>query len=77
MEKVRTQAVLKGGINILNKFKYIMIELSNIELYKSQPLSNTIKEFIINSGFELTSVYNKSFNSEQRLIQADYLFKRI
>ena len=69
--------VLKGGVNILSKFKYIMIELSNIELYEYQPLANTIKEFIINNGFELTFVYNKSFNSDQKLIQADYLFKRI
>ncbi len=69
--------VLKGSTKVINKFKYIIIELSNIELYENQPLASEVFEFIIQNNFEHTFTYNKFLKNQKDIIQADYLFTRI
>tara|TARA_B100000886_G_scaffold335824_1_gene293575 strand:+ start:85110 stop:85790 length:681 start_codon:yes stop_codon:yes gene_type:complete len=69
--------VLKGSKEIINKFKYIIIELSNIELYINQPLAMEVIKFIEKNSYELSCTYNKFINKNNELVQADYLFKRI
>ena len=68
--------VLKGSLEILHKFKYIIIELSNIELYTNQPLANEVIKFIEHNSYELTCSYNKYLNKNNNLVQADYFFTR-
>ena len=45
--------VLKGAKQYLNKVKAIWLEVSNIELYKGQPLTSDIEGFMKSRGFEL------------------------
>ena len=45
--------VLKGAKKYLNKVKAIWLEVSNIELYKGQPLTSDIEDFMKSRGFEL------------------------
>lgn len=65
--------MLLGSTKSLQYIKYIIIELSFIELYKSQPLFDEIYSFLLNSNFlmkDIIYIYKKN-NS---LVQGDFLF---
>ena len=68
--------VLKGSSNILKKIKYIIIEVSNDEIYSKQPLSNEIIEYLDLKNFEFfkkNSITTKI--SKSNFSQVDMLFK--
>jgi FkbM family methyltransferase len=44
---------LKGGIKTINKFNYILCEVSIVEMYRDQPLWPEISAFLKNHGFTL------------------------
>ena len=67
--------VLKGANDLLEKFKYIYIELSFKEFYKSQILGWEIINFLENKKFKLIRSENCIYDKLE-LIQGDFLFKR-
>ncbi|WP_032524838.1 FkbM family methyltransferase [Prochlorococcus marinus] len=68
--------VLKGANDLLEKFKYIYIELSFKEFYKSQILGWEIMNFLENKKFKFIRSENCIYDKLE-LIQGDFLFKRI
>lgn len=69
--------VLKGCESILNKFSYVYVECSFIELYEGQALAGEVINFLSGSDFMLNGVYNMSYDHNGKAIQADFLFKKI
>ena len=67
--------VLKGSETLLSKFSFIYCECSFIELYTGQKLAPEIIQWLNQKGFMLSGVYNLSYDSFGRAIQADFLFK--
>ncbi len=45
--------VLEGAREYLDKIKMIWLEVGIVELYKGQPLKNSVIEFLNNNGFEI------------------------
>lgn len=76
--------VLKGAGSYLRKIKVIWLEVSDISLYKYQPLRTDIEQFMNNSGFKLIKTELKDNFGDQMYINQSYfrevsfvLFKKI
>jgi len=67
--------VLKGAESSLELVKYIYIEVSFLELYSGQKLSDDISLFLIKKGFKLKSIHNISYFNNLS-VQAYFLFER-
>ena len=67
--------VLRGGEDLLDKFKYIYIELSFKEFYKSQILGWEIINFLENKKFKYIRSENCIYDKLD-LVQGDFLFMR-
>jgi len=67
--------VLKGAGQLLEKFKYIYIELSFKEFYESQKLGWEIIQFLSFKNYKFIRVENCIYD-DLILIQADFLFIR-
>lgn len=65
---------LNGCNKLLNKFKYIYVEASFVELYLGQALAYEIIKFLADKRFILNGVYNVDINSMGKAIQADFFF---
>lgn len=65
---------LQGCGALLDKFKYVYVEASFIELYVGQALATEVVSFLFDRGFKLLCVANLSRGASQRPIQADFLF---
>jgi FkbM family methyltransferase len=61
--------ILKGGQTIINKAKYLIIELQNVEYNRGAPLENVTIEYLQSNGWEI--VESKFSNNGP---DADYLF---
>ena len=67
--------ILKGSTNLLKKIKYIIVEVSDNEIYTNQPIANEIIKHLYNKNFTIlkenlpTKINNSSF------VQRDILFK--
>lgn len=68
--------VIEGCDILLEKFRYIYVELSFITLYQGQPLASEIVERLLENGFHLECVANLTRGKSRRPIQADFLFVR-
>ena len=66
--------VLHSGKDVLNKIKYIIIEVSDKILYENQALSNDIIQFLKKKNFSIhrESLPNKIYKTD--IIQKDILF---
>lgn len=69
-------AALKGMPRLLEKARYVYVEVSFEELYEGQPLAPEIIEWLAGHGFRLAGMYNVSFTKDGVAVQADALFKR-
>ena len=67
---------LVGCTALLDRFKYVYVEASFIELYAGQALATEVIGFLIDRGFTLMCVANLSNGASPRPIQADFLFVR-
>jgi len=67
---------LKGCDALLERFKYVYVEASFIELYVGQALATDIIALLLSRGFNLKCVANLSRGKSARPIQADFLFTR-
>lgn len=67
-------SALKGCGRLLERFRYVYVEASFIELYVGQALATEVIGFLSSRGFNLVCVANLSYGSSVRPIQADFLF---
>ena len=68
-------AVLKGFNKKLRYVKYVLIEISELELYESQPVFDDVHSYLLKNGFHLQIKYNTSVVNS-REIQSDYLYEK-
>jgi len=68
--------VLKGCMTVLDKFMYIYVECSFIELYEGQAFASEVIDFLHKKNFVLSGVYNMCYDHNGKAIQADFLFKK-
>ncbi len=68
--------VLSGCDGLLDRFKYVYVELSFIELYTGQALCNDVILHLDNRGFRLIGVNEVKKDASGRTIQADFLFSK-
>ncbi len=67
---------LQGCGALLDKFKYVYVEASFVELYVGQALATEVVGFLLSRGFGLMCVANLSHGKSLRPIQADFLFSK-
>ena len=65
---------LKGCHSMLDRFAWVYVECSFIELYEGQALAHEVIEYLSQHGFKLAGVYNMTYDSKGMAIQADFLF---
>jgi FkbM family methyltransferase len=68
--------VLLGCSSLLHLFQFVYVECSFVELYEGQSLAHEVIEFLSQSGFILSGVYNMSYDKKGLAIQGDFLFTR-
>ena len=68
---------LHGCEELLDKFRYVYVEASFIELYVGQALATDVIAYLFAKGFKLICVANPSKGKAKRPIQADFLFAAI
>jgi FkbM family methyltransferase len=69
-------AALQGCADLLDRFQYVYVEASFIELYVGQALATEVIAWLLERNFQLRCVANLSYGKSQRPIQADFLFVR-
>lgn len=69
-------AALQGCEELLDRFRYVYVEGSFVELYVGQALAGEILAYLLHSGYRLLCVANLSYGRKGRPIQADFLFIR-
>jgi FkbM family methyltransferase len=69
-------AALQGCGALLERFRYVYVEASFIELYVGQALASEVVGFLLARGFRLVCVANLSHGRSPRPIQADFLFAK-
>ncbi|MCC7476807.1 MAG: FkbM family methyltransferase [Pirellulales bacterium] len=67
-------SVLQGSAALLQKFSNIYVECSFVELYEGQALADEVINYLRDHGFNLCGVYNVSYDSRGKAVQADFLF---
>jgi len=65
--------VLKGSLRILKKIKYILIEVSENEIYKNQALSNEIINFLKQKNFSILRENRSTKIKKTNFMQKDLL----
>lgn len=68
--------VLKGCRSMLQGFEYVYTECSFVELYKGQSLAHEVINYLHDTGFALTGIFNVAYSKDGVAIQADFLFTR-
>jgi FkbM family methyltransferase len=68
--------VLQGCADLLDRFQYVYVEASFIELYVGQALATQVISHLLERGFQLRCVANLSHGKSPHPIQADFLFAR-
>lgn len=66
--------VLRGAVTALPTLSWVYVECSFQELYVGQSLASAIIVFMDQNGFELSGVFNQTFDTKIGAIQADFLF---
>lgn len=70
-------SALEGCADLLDKFRYVYVEASFVELYVGQALATEVVAYLLAKGWLLVCVANLSNGTSQRPIQADFLFTRV
>jgi FkbM family methyltransferase len=69
-------SALQGCDDLLDRFRYVYVEASFIELYVGQALATDIIAHLFSRGFHLICVANLAKGNGKRPIQGDFLFSR-
>ena len=67
---------LEGCMSLLDRFDYIYVECSFIELYVGQSLATDVIEFLCDYRFKLTGVFNVHYDRQGAAIQGDFMFEK-
>jgi FkbM family methyltransferase len=67
---------LKGCENMLDRFAYIYVECSFVELYAGQASTSEVIDFLHERGFVLKGIYNITYDRSGLAVQADFFFGR-
>lgn len=67
---------LEGCEELLDRFQYVYVEASFVELYVGQALASEVIDHLLRRGFSLVCVANLENGKGERPIQADFLFSR-
>jgi FkbM family methyltransferase len=65
---------LQGCADLLDRFQFVYVEASFIELYVGQALASDVIAYLLEKQFKLLCVANLSHGKSSRPIQADFLF---
>ena len=65
---------LQGCADLLDRFQFVYVEASFIELYVGQALASDVIAYLLEKKFKLLGVANLSHGKSARPIQADFLF---
>jgi FkbM family methyltransferase len=68
---------LAGCKSLIGNFDYVYCEGSFVELYKNQKLAGEVLSYLNALGFNLTGIYNPSYDHGGNCIQADFLFEQV
>ena len=69
--------VLIGSEDILDKFSYLYIECSFVELYEGQALAGEIISWLNQREFALSSIHNIYYEKDGNAVQGDFLFTNL
>jgi FkbM family methyltransferase len=69
-------AALAGCVSQLERFSWIYVECSFMELYKEQALADEVIGWLQGRGFRLRGIYNATYDVRGCAVQADMLFER-
>lgn len=69
--------VLRGCEQLLPCFSWIYCECSFVELYEGQSLADEVIAWLRERGVVLRGVYNMSYDSDGKAVQADFLFRQV
>ncbi len=67
---------LAGCEGVLERFAWVYVECSFMELYAGQSLADEVIAWLRERGLRLSGVYNMAYDGEGRAVQADFLFGR-
>ena len=67
---------LQGCADLLDRFDFVYVEASFVELYVGQALATEVIAWLLQRHFTLLCVANPSCGNSPRPIQADFLFNR-
>lgn len=68
---------LRGSEALLDRFRFVYVEASFVELYVGQALATEVIAYLLSKNFRLLCVANLAKGRSRRPIQADFLFARI
>ncbi len=68
--------VLRGASGLLSEVDEVFVECSFAELYRGQALAGEVIDFLHGSGFALAAVCSPLEDSQDCILQADFLFVR-
>jgi hypothetical protein len=67
---------LAGCEGVLDRFAWVYVECSFMELYAGQALADEVIAWLRERGLRLSGVYNMAYDGEGRAVQTDFLFGR-
>jgi len=67
---------LAGCEGMLDRFAWVYVECSFMELYAGQALADEVIAWLRERGLRLAGVYNMAYDGQGRAVQADFLFGR-
>lgn len=67
---------LEGCDDVLDRFQWVYVECSFIELYEGQALADDVVAWLHQRNFALRGTYNLSYDTHHRPIQGDFIFAK-
>jgi len=67
---------LRGCEDLLDRFAYVYVECSFVELYAGQAMADEVIAWLRERGFKLCGVHNMDYGCDGSAIQGDFLFAR-
>jgi FkbM family methyltransferase len=68
---------LKGCETLIDRFAFVYVECSFVELYEGQALANEVIGYLHARPWGLQGIYNVRYSAAGRAIQADFLFASV
>jgi len=66
--------IIKGGLDIIKKTKFLLLELQIFEYNKDAPMLSEVLTFLKKINFDLVDIFDLLYSSTGSLIQIDGFF---